>query len=255
VPAALQRAFQDNGGLVLGAFEGPSLIGFTLGFLGREGSALFHYSHMTAVRPERQDHHVGFSLKLAQRAEVLKTDLSEIRWTFDPLQSRNAWFNVRRLGGTPDRYHPRYYGEMRDAINAGLETDRIRLVWSLDSPRVRERVRGIYPSPAEDESRCERSPAWVTTKRGNDGLRRPKGVNVAEAPEVRIEVPYDLGRLRERDPSLLRDWRASTRSALETAFAQGYRVDDFVVTQSAGERRSFYLLKRSAGMPERTDAR
>jgi predicted GNAT superfamily acetyltransferase len=244
VPAAIQRAIAHNGGLLLGAFEGAQLIGFALGFLGREGPKLYHYSHMTAVRPEAQNRHVGFALKVFQRQEVLRQDLSEVRWTFDPLQSKNALLNVRRLGGVPDRYYPRYYGMMADAINEGLETDRLRLIWPLNDPRVVARLGGRLPAPADDGSRYRSSSALVETVIGPSGLRRPGTVRPPVGPRLHLEIPYDLGSVRSRDPGGSRRWRELTREAFTAALEAGYRVDDFAVVPLAGERRSFYFFVR-----------
>jgi chorismate synthase len=244
VPAPIQRAMNDNGGLLLGAFDGAALVGMSLGFLGREGAKLYHYSHMTGVRPEYQNQKVGYRLKLAQRAEVLAQELDEIRWTFDPLQSRNAFLNVRLLGGRPDRYHVRYYGTMADALNEGLETDRLRLVWRLHDARVEARARGELPSSAEDEQRWRASTPLLETALGPTGLRRPAAVHAVDAPLANLEIPADLGSVRTRDPGTTRRWREATREAFTRAFDQGYRVDDFAVVSAGTERRSFYFLSR-----------
>jgi predicted GNAT superfamily acetyltransferase len=242
VPVPIQRAIADNGGLVLGAFDGPRLVGFSLGFLGREGEKLYHYSHMTAVRPEVQNRHVGLALKAFQRQEVLRQQLSEIRWTFDPLQAKNARFNVRRLGGVPDRYYAHYYGAMGDAINEGLETDRLRLIWSLNDPRVVERLGAHLPSPDQDEERYRSSTALVETVMGPNELRRPIAGHPPSGPSLHLEIPYDLASVRKRDPGGVRRWREVTRAGFQAALEAGYRVDDFAILPIAGERRCFYFL-------------
>jgi chorismate synthase len=242
VPAAIQRAIADNGGLLLGAFDGPRLVGLSLGFLGREGERLYHYSQLTAVRPEVQNRHVGLALKAFQRQEVLRQGLSEIRWTFDPLQTRNARFNVRRLGGVPDRYFAHYYGPMADAINEGLETDRLRLIWSLNDPRVVERLGAHLPTPEQDEQRYHASSALVETVMGPNELRRPIAGHPPSGPSLHLEIPFDLSSVRDRDPGGVRRWREVTRAAFLAALEAGYRVDDFAILPIAGERRCFYFL-------------
>ena len=249
VPSTIQRALHDNGGLLLGAFAGPRMVGFALGFLGREEGHLYHYSHMTGVVPEFQNRRVGFLLKTRQREEALADGLDEIRWTFDPLQSRNAFFNVRRLGGVPDRYLPRYYGRMGDSLNEGLDTDRLRLVWTLRSPRVESRLRGELPGPAEDEAWLAQSSALIETALGEPGLRRPAIVHAPTGPRVHLEIPPDLAAVRTRDPGSTRRWREATREAFQRALAAGYRVEDFAVVSRAGVRRAFYLLS----LPEARD--
>jgi len=244
VPAPIQRAINDNGGLVLGAFAGSELIGFTFGFVGREEGKLFHYSHMTAVRPPWQNRHVGLALKSRQREEVLRQGLDEVRWTYDPLQSKNAGLNVRRLGGRPDRYLPHYYGVMADAINQDLETDRVRLVWQLNDPRVEERLRGHLPLPTNEEDRLRSSEPLIETARGPNGVRQPMALRAPSSLSLNLEIPADLASARARDRDEARHWREATREAFMRALAAGYTVDDFAVVSLGDERRSFYFLER-----------
>ena len=244
VPATIQRAIHDNGGLLLGAFSGREMVGFALGFLGREEEHLYHYSHMTGVLPAHQNRHVGRALKLRQRDEVRAQGLDEIRWTYDPLQSKNAFFNIRRLGGIPDRYYPRYYGPMGDALNEGLETDRLRLIWPLSHPKVESRLRGEYPSPADDEAWLAGASALIETALGDQGLRRPATVRLPTNPRAYLEIPADLAAVRTRDPGSARRWREAVREAFLGALEHGYEVEDFTVLSLKGARRAFYLLSQ-----------
>jgi len=242
VPVTLQRALQDNGGLVLGAFADIYLAGFALSLIGWDGTTLYHYSHATAVRPEYQNHQLGFRLKAFQRDEVMKLGLSEVRWTFDPLQSRNAWLNVRRLGGRPDRYYIHYYGQMPDTINREMETDRVRLRWEIASPHVEARLAGTLPTAEEDRARWARSTAIVETEVGDKGLRQPTVVAEPNGGPAHLEIPFDLAAVREHEPGVLRTWRHAVRDGFRAAFDLGYRVDDFTVVTAEHERRSFYFL-------------
>ena len=242
VPTPLQRALQDNGGLVLGGFVDIYLAGFALSFLGWDGTTLYHHSHVTAVRPEYQNHHLGFRLKAFQREEVLKLGLSEIRWTFDPLQSRNAWLNVRLLGGHPDRYYIHYYGQMGDSLNRDVESDRLRLRWEIASPHVEQRLNSLFPTAEENLARWKSSTAVVETEIGEKGLRRPAAVVEPTASLAHLEIPFDIGAVREHEPDQLRTWRHAVRDAFRATFDAGYRVDDFAVISAEHERRSFYFL-------------
>jgi predicted GNAT superfamily acetyltransferase len=246
VPAPILRAFQDNGGLLLGAFLAKELVGFTMGFLGREGDSTFHYSHMTAVRRGFQNQHLGLELKLFQRDEVLAQGLDEIRWTFDPLQSRNAMLNVRRLGGEPDRYLPHYYGTMKDALNEGLETDRWHLVWRIRTPRVQERISAGPVDPAVDLARWKRSTPLCETALRPSGARFPVRVRLPEGPDVTVEIPADLAGVRAADPVAARHWRSVTREAFQSGLDAGYRVDDFAILRVEEESRGFYFLHRES---------
>jgi len=241
-PVTLLRALQDNGGFVLGAFADIHLAGFAVASLGWDGSALYLYDHELAVRPEYQNHHLGFELMKALRAEVLQLGLSEVRLVFDPLQSRNAWLFVRRLGGFPDRYLHHYFGQLPDPMNRGVETDRLRLLWPLNSSRTEARLAGTLPSRAEDQGRWKSASPVVTTEPGDSGVRRPVEVAEPTGPEAHLEVPFDLDLVRQHEAAALRSWRHATRDAFRAAYDLGYRVDDFAVVSDQHERRSFYFL-------------
>jgi chorismate synthase len=240
--STIQRAIQDNGGLVLGAFADIYLAGMTIGFLGWDGTQLYHYSHMNAVRPAYQNHHVGFRLKAFQREEVLKQGLALVRWTFDPLQSKNARLNVRSLGARPDQYYVHYYGTMGSELNRGLESDRLRVTWTLTDPTVEARMAGKLPGPEEDLARWRGSQALVETAVAETGLRVPTTVNEPSQPRAQLEIPFDLQAIRSHEIATLRTWRHAVRDAFRAAFDAGYRVDDFAVLKLEQERRSFYFL-------------
>jgi predicted GNAT superfamily acetyltransferase len=251
LPVPLLRALQDNGGLVVGAFADIYLAGFAASLIGWDGVTLYHYSHLTAVRPEYQNHHLGFRLKAFQRDEVLRLGLQEVRWAFDPLQSRGAWLNVRRLGARPDRYYSHYYGQLADAVNQGLETDRMRVVWSIASPEVEARMAGRYPSVDEDRKRWVASSAIVETEPGESGIRVPTAVGEPTGESAHLEIPFDLALVREHEPQSLRRWRHASRDAFRAAADLGYLVNDFSVISADHERRSFYFLRR--GSPDATE--
>ncbi len=247
--STIQRAIQDNGGLVLGAFADIYLAGLTIGFLGWDGTQLYHYSHMTAVRPPYQNHHVGFRLKAFQREEVLRQGLALARWTFDPLQSKNARLNVRRLGARPDQYHVHYYGTMGSELNRGMESDRVRVTWALTEPDVEARMAGQLPTPEKDLARWKESQALIETSVGEAGLRVPTTVSEPSRPTAHLEIPFDLQAIRSHETATLRTWRHATRDAFRAAFDMGYRVDDFAVLPLEHERRSFYFLSASPAPP------
>ncbi|MCI4347092.1 MAG: hypothetical protein L3J97_00545 [Thermoplasmata archaeon] len=238
----IQRAIQDNGGLVLGAFADIYLAGLTVGFLGWDGTQLYHYSHMTAVRPPYQNHHVGFRLKAFQREEVMKQGLALARWTFDPLQSKNARLNVRRLGAHPDQYLVHYYGTMGSELNRGMESDRVRVTWALTDPEVEARIGGQLPTPEQDLARWKDSQALVETSVGETGLRVPTTVSEPSRPTAHLEIPFDLQAIRSHETAALRTWRHAVRDAFRAAFDTAYRVDDFAVLNLEHEKRSFYFL-------------
>ncbi len=131
VPAEQIRAVVHNGGLLLLASVDGVPVGFCYGFVGLDEGRPILCSHMLAVLPEAQSQGIGRALKLAQRQHAGARGFTAITWTFDPLQARNAYLNLRRLGAVVRRYHVDHYGPMDDAINAGLPTDRLLAEWAV----------------------------------------------------------------------------------------------------------------------------
>jgi predicted GNAT superfamily acetyltransferase len=124
------------GGLVLGAFEDETLVGFLSAIPGvREGVPYWH-SHMLAVRRDRRDSGIGSQLKRVQKEEALKQGIRLIEWTFDPLASRNAYVNVEKLGVIVRRYYPGFYGGDNDRLIAEWWLDRPRPALTSDRRRV-----------------------------------------------------------------------------------------------------------------------
>lgn len=148
VPAAIFVVAQHTGGQILGAFDGEALVGFTLALVGNHLGKPFLHSHMTGVLPAYQNQSIGRRLKLFQREDALKNGISLIEWTFDPLETRNAHFNLARLGAVSRRFVPNCYGITDSDLHAGLPTDRLIAEWWLDSPRVKAAVDDEKELPA-----------------------------------------------------------------------------------------------------------
>jgi predicted GNAT superfamily acetyltransferase len=133
----------NTGGQVIGAFDGELLAGFTLAVVGvREGVPYLH-SHMTGIHANYRDRGIGRMLKLFQREEALSRNIRLVCWTFDPLEFRNAYFNLNRLGAICRTYLPNFYGITTSPLHRGLATDRLLAEWHLDSPRVVAAAAGV----------------------------------------------------------------------------------------------------------------
>jgi predicted GNAT superfamily acetyltransferase len=147
-PATAFVVAANTGGQVLGAFDGARLAGYTLAVVGVRDGVIYLHSHMTGVHADYRDRGVGRMLKLFQREEALSRDIRLVRWTFDPLEMRNARFNLNRLGAICRKYLPNFYGVTSSPLHRGLETDRLLAEWHLDSPRVAAAVAGApLPMP------------------------------------------------------------------------------------------------------------
>jgi chorismate synthase len=240
VPAHQLLAAAGAGGAVLGAFDGRGeMIGFCYGFAGwREGAPLF-YSHMAGVKGSRQLQDIGFRLKCAQREAALAMGYDRAVWTYDPLQSVNARFNLHKLGATAGRYYVNYYGEMPDDLNRGLDSDRLEVDWALRSARVEAAAAG-----RPDERSWDGAARVLEAAAGASGARPGEPRLDVEAPAVLIEIPTDLPAIRDRDRGLARAWRLVTRHVFLHYFGRGYRAVDFVL-RPGPPLRGDYVLSRS----------
>src|SRR6202171_2140640 len=148
VPIPLFVVAAETGGQVLGAFHGDDLVGFTMAIAGWRNRKPFLHSHMTAVSDAYRDRGIGRQLKLFQRTDALARGISLIEWTFDPLITKNAYFNFMRLGAIARRYVPNAYGITTSPLHAALPTDRLVADWHLRSSRVLHILAGKRPTGA-----------------------------------------------------------------------------------------------------------
>jgi predicted GNAT superfamily acetyltransferase len=168
VPDQMFIVARESGGQVLGAFAGETCVGFALAFAGLHGTIPYLHSHMVGVVPDYQDRGVGRLLKIAQREDALARGIELIEWTFDPLQLKNAHFNLARLGAIVRRYLPNFYGRTTSPLHAGLPTDRLVAEWWLRSSRVAAILEGKKEKrspkssqisiPAEIRDICSKNP-------------------------------------------------------------------------------------------------
>jgi predicted GNAT superfamily acetyltransferase len=212
LPRELIRAFQASGNAPYGAFHDDRIVGYVLGFLGADDDGLHMHSHMLATLPEWQSRGVGYALKLAQRAVALDAGLRLVRWTFDPLLSRNAHFNIAKLGARADRFHRDFYGEMTDLLNRGDRSDRLVVRWELD----REATGAASSDGVE-----------VLGREGSEDLPRPSRVEQPTSGPALVRIPRDYPSLRERDRALADAWREAAADAIEACLAAGLAVAGF----------------------------
>ena len=231
VTLELLRAFAKAGSYVSGAVVDGRVVGACVGFFHAPGDDALH-SHIAGVAPEMTGRSVGFALKLHQRAWALLHGVSEIAWTFDPLVSRNAYFNLAKLAARPVEYLPNFYGVMVDALNGTDETDRLLVRWRLLDPAVVLACTG--DSTGASAHTRDGRPVVTALGMGDDGAPVPGRLDGAAS---RIAVPRDITALRLSDPALARRWRTSVREALATLLADGAHV-------SAFDHTGFYIVRR-----------
>src|SRR5271168_5179434 len=141
-PATMFVVAAHTGGQVLGAFDGEKLVGYLLSVVGLRDGKIYLHSHMAGVSEAYRDRGVGRALKLFQREEALGRGIRWIEWTFDPLEVRNAHFNLNRLGAICRKYLPNLYGVTTSPLHRGLRTDRLLAEWHLEWPSVVARIDG-----------------------------------------------------------------------------------------------------------------
>lgn len=132
------------GGHVLGAWDGDRLVAFNLGLPAQRGGVGYIHSQMLAVAPEFRNGGLGRRLKLAQRDLALEQGIQLIEWTYDPLEIKNSFFNLARLGAISRRYQPDFYGASSSPLQGGLPTDRLYAEWWIGSDRVAAHVSGAH---------------------------------------------------------------------------------------------------------------
>lgn len=206
VPSRLFGVFLRTGGSCLGAFLDGEMVGFALAFPGfKPTGENYWHSHMVGVRNGLHGRGIGYLLKLRQRQAAIEAGVERIEWTFDPLQSRNAHFNICKLGVEAPKYLPNFYGTTSSTLHGGMPTDRLVAVWRLRSARVRERLSGV-PPPS------------------------PSG-------SLQIAIPSRIDEVPRRQALAL---QLRLRGEFQRAFARGLKVTAFV----RGARTGAYYLGR-----------
>lgn len=149
VPVRTFVAAQKIGGQVIGAFEADELIGFAFALPGYRGGHPYLFSNMLAVREQYRNSGIGRRLKLAQRDDALARGFELMEWTFDPLEIKNAYLNLEKLGAIARRYEVNQYGTNTSRLQGGLPTDRLVAEWWLKSQRVRNLLKNREQSEFE----------------------------------------------------------------------------------------------------------
>ena len=258
VPAHLSMAISHNGGLVLGAFAQDLLVGYLLGFLGTDSGSpdrlamtrLKHWSHQVGVHPAYRNRGIGFALKQVQREEVLKQGIRLVTWTYDALLSQNANLNIRGLGAVCNTYIQDAYGEMRDALNIGIESDRFQVDWWVTSPRVSSRFEEAR-KPLDMAHYLDAGAEKVNPSNlDDDGHLYPGEETFAPKGLVAlVEIPPDFHALKQFDLGLAKSWREQSRDVFTSLFAAGYLVTDFLYIKGEPQLRSYYVLTHGEGKP------
>jgi len=142
VPVRMFVVAAKIGGQVMGAFDGSEMIGFALAIPGQRAGHAYLHSHMLAVRQQHRNSGLGRRLKLFQREDAMARGFELMEWTFDPLEIKNAYLNIERLGAIARRYNVDQYGITSSPLQGGLPSDRLVAEWWLNSDRVTHLLNG-----------------------------------------------------------------------------------------------------------------
>jgi predicted GNAT superfamily acetyltransferase len=202
VPSRMFVVVRKVGGQVFGAYDGDRFCGYALALPGDRGGRLYLHSHMLAVAPEYRNSGVGRMLKLEQRRDAISRGIELMEWTFDPLEIKNAYFNLERLGAIVRRYVPNQYGITSSRLQGGLPTDRLVAEWWMQSRRV--------------ETVLERN-------------RRPE-FEVLE----RVAIPGEIYRWKDEGDERARELQTQVRERLQACFRAGLAVLGYERGRAAG---------------------
>jgi predicted GNAT superfamily acetyltransferase len=232
-PVSLEmlRALTKAGNYVGGAMEHGRLVGACVGFFHAPSEGALH-SHIAGVAPGSTGRNIGFALKLHQRAWAMGRGVEEIAWTFDPLVSRNAWFNVVKLAAQPTEYLTNFYGAMVDDLNGFDDTDRLLVRWRLRDPAVAAACAGRVRSADVARETALGAVVVLDSDASGHPVRTP-----GDAPVALVRVPPEVERLRVSDPERAALWRTAVREVLGEMLQAGGRVEGF-------DRTGWYVVRR-----------
>jgi predicted GNAT superfamily acetyltransferase len=207
VPDQIFIVARKTGGQVMTAYDGDAPVGFALAFAAMRDGLTYLHSHMVGVLEEYQNRGVGRLLKLAQRDDALERGINLIEWTFDPLQLKNAHFNIEKLGAIIRHYIPNLYGRTSSPLHAGLPTDRLVAEWWVRSQRVEDILAG-NPRPS---------------------TANPK----------RISIPADIRQICRDEPQRAEQIQIKVREQFSAYIANGHAAVGFEFNGQLGT----YLLE------------
>jgi predicted GNAT superfamily acetyltransferase len=206
VPEQMFVVAKESGGQVLCAFDNDQPIGFALAYAGIHHGEPYLHSHMVGIVPEFQNRGIGRLLKLAQREDAIARGINLIEWTFDPLQLRNAYFNIVRLGAIVRRFIPNLYGRTSSPLHGALPTDRLVAEWWVNSTRVTQTLNNNIPKAD---------------------------------PAARISFPIGIREICSSDPPRAETIQSQLREQFEKHFASGLAA----VSVEFDEQEGSYLLE------------
>ncbi|TQR21324.1 GNAT family N-acetyltransferase [Psychrobacillus vulpis] len=227
-----------NGGLMIGAFIGEKLIGFSYSFPGFYNNEVYLCSHMLGIHPDYQLRGIGKQLKEEQLKIAKEMGYKLITWTFDPLETRNAYLNVSKLYGIVDTYIENCYGEMEGGLNAGLPTDRLQIEWRITSKRVMDKW---MPNISIFEE-----PFQITISEHDHPVLIEPYLFEPTLEGYEVPIPQHIQEMKSTNPELALKWRLQVRKIMQKLFREGYAL---VAARKTDEPVNYYQFVKKSTIP------
>ena len=236
VPLPLLVVSERNEGIVLGAFEGSEMIGFVYSLPGTHKGQKVQWSHMLAVVSSLRNTDIGYRLKMAQYEMAQELGYDVLEWTYDPLESKNAYFNLSKLGCIAKEYEINIYGITSSPLHSGTPTDRLIAHWPIPPIQKEVPVFDVVPEGQVVSSTHFEKEALLIDS-----------VDLSLSEEfLFLEIPAEMQKLKTVSAEAPLQWRLETRKVFEHYLNAGYVVYSFVSFKDATPRRSYYIFKKTS---------
>ncbi len=241
VPKRIIYATHRSGGVVIAAYLNQEIIGYVWGWMGQiDPYGIFVYSHHNAVVKEHRDKGIGIQLKHEQRKWALGRNIKTINWTFDPLQSKNCYINLHLLGAICNIYKVKYWGDMHDKLNIGIDTDRLYCNWFIDSAHVIKRLNRDFVDYTKIINN-KRHHSIKTTF--NNGILKVEELDFdIQETVIFVEIPIDFTKIMRSNIEHAEEWRKETRHILTHYFDKGFSIIDFILDKSVTPWKGYHVL-------------
>ncbi|TDW05729.1 GNAT family N-acetyltransferase [Pseudobacillus badius] len=243
IPIHQTLTAHKNGGLLLGAFQEESLIGFSYGFAGFSDGSSYLCSHMLGIHPDYQKRGIGEALKHAQKREAARLGYEQVTWTFDPLEGVNAYLNLTKLKAVCSTYEVNCYGKMNDGLNAGLPTDRLKVDWWIQSDYVNSDF--VF-----SEEQAKVFAEYGSTEEGCPKISLLHPEYLAEEALL-VPVPRKFQEIKRHSFDLALKWRLDIREIFVQLFASGYTAVKLI--QRPQEPVNYYLFVKDFRLTTRRE--
>lgn len=224
----------NNGGILLGAYDGDHMVGFLYSFAGFTNQVPYLCSHMMGILPAYQTSGLGVKLKQKQAEIANEKGYRIIMWTFDPLESKNAYLNLHKLNAVGALYKTNHYGSMSDDLNQGLPSDRIQIEWD-----IADSISG--------------SGSFIPLQQNNLLLRGDqaghpvvqsdfRSLHLASDQAYFISIPNHFQKIKQANFELASEWRFKSRKVFEELYERGFQAVDLL--KEDGQDYCYYVLTK-----------